>query len=178
MTTYIAFLRAINVGGHRVSMSVLKDLFLEQGFQNVKTYIASGNIIFDSKENNRPELERKIEQFLESALGYGVSTFIRTQAELQNIIGNLPFPENSITSDHVLYVAFLKQSAPNDTQTSVLALENETDNFRFQSAEMYWLCNKTMPQSKFSGARFERLLKNPATFRNITMLRKLALVSG
>ena len=72
---YVAFLRAINVGGHTVKMDHLRNLFESMGFANVETFIASGNVIFDSKTKSTAALEMEIENQLQAALGYEVRRF-------------------------------------------------------------------------------------------------------
>src|SRR6476620_4469524 len=74
----IAFLRAINVGGHTVKMEVLRRLFEELGFENVETFIASGNVIFDAPDDDQGALEKQIEGQLRTSLGYEVATFVRS----------------------------------------------------------------------------------------------------
>ena len=69
MPRYVAFLRAINVGGHTVKMEDLRRLFETMGFANVETFIASGNVIFESKSKNTQAMERKIENHLRESLG-------------------------------------------------------------------------------------------------------------
>ena len=76
MPKFIAFLRAINVGNHTVTMDQLRRLFEELGFTNVETFIASGNVIFDAKAKTVSSLEAKIEKHLEKVLGYEVSTMV------------------------------------------------------------------------------------------------------
>src|SRR5712671_5083248 len=93
MSKYIAFLRAINVGGHTVKMDHLRSLFEAMGFSNVETFIASGNVIFDSKSKNTKALESKIEQGLEPSLGYAVTTFIRSVSELADVARYQPFAD-------------------------------------------------------------------------------------
>jgi uncharacterized protein (DUF1697 family) len=78
MSGYIAFLRAINVGGHTVKMETLRSLFETFGFSEVETFLASGNVIFESPEQDRTALESMIASGLQKALGYEVATFIRT----------------------------------------------------------------------------------------------------
>ena len=78
MAKYIAFLRAINVGGRTIKMDHLRTLFAQMGFADVATFIASGNVIFDSPETDTVVLERTIEDGLQDMLGYRVDTFIRT----------------------------------------------------------------------------------------------------
>src|SRR4028119_1216147 len=92
---YVAFLRAINVGGRRVKMNHLRKLFEALGFVNVETFIASGNVIFGSDEDPQI-LDRKIEDHLRGSLGYEVATFVGTASELENISRNRPFgPSNT-----------------------------------------------------------------------------------
>src|SRR5687768_4657369 len=108
MPRYIAFLRAINVGGHTVKMDRLRQLFEELGFANVETFIASGNVIFETRSTKMPALEKKIERHLHAALGYEVTTFIRTPAELTAVAALQPFaPGDLAAPDHTAYVIFL-----------------------------------------------------------------------
>src|SRR5512137_351092 len=91
MPKYIAFLRAINVGGHTVKMDVLRQLFEALDFSNVETFIASGNVVFETRAASTRTLEKKIEQQLRAALGYEVATFLRTDVELAAIARYQPF---------------------------------------------------------------------------------------
>ena len=85
MAKYVAFLKAINVGGHVVKMSTLRDVFADLKFSSVETFIASGNIIFETASTPDRRLEQKIEKHLESALGYEVETFVRSIEEIHAI---------------------------------------------------------------------------------------------
>ena len=85
MSRWIAFLRAINVGGHTVKMNHLRQLFESLGYSSVETFIASGNVVFEAASKNAGMLEKKIENGLREALDYEVATFIRTDAELADI---------------------------------------------------------------------------------------------
>ena len=78
MQRYVAFLRWMNLGKRRLPMSRLKALFEELGFQDVDTFIASGNVLFSSPVTDPGKLETRIAGHLESSLGYGVDTFVRT----------------------------------------------------------------------------------------------------
>ena len=109
MPRYIAFLRAINVGGHTVKMDVLRQQFEALGFANVETFIASGNVIFETTAKNTRTLEKKIEQQLRAALGYEVATFIRTEAELAAIAQYQPFTTALLKTAQALNVAFLER---------------------------------------------------------------------
>jgi uncharacterized protein (DUF1697 family) len=93
VTRYVAFLRAINVGGHTVKMEALRRLFEGLRFAAVSTFIASGNVVFETDEGDPVALEQLIERALHVALGYEVATFLRTDAEVALVAAYAPFPE-------------------------------------------------------------------------------------
>ena len=175
MPRYIAFLRAINVGGHTVKMDRLRVLFEALDLRNVETLIASGNVSFDSAARNRAALEERIERHLESALGYEVATFLRTPSELAPVCAFRPASGSVADSEaRTLYVAFLKAEPTEETKRKLLALCNEVNSFYFNGREFYWSCAIRSADSAFSGALLERMLKMPVTLRNITTVRRLA----
>jgi len=108
MSLYFVFLRAINVGGHNVKMADLREIFISLGFRNVETYIASGNVIFESDDNDIKSLENKIERHLFENLGYEVAVFIRTANQLKNIVYSGPVTEEELESVSALNIAFWK----------------------------------------------------------------------
>lgn len=171
MTRFIAFLRAINVGGHTVKMDQLRKLFERMGFSNVETFIASGNVLFDSPARNAATLEKKIQDELRKSLGYDVATFIRSASELRDIARYEPFkPAQSDT----LYIAFLPSQPEHESQQKLLSFRCDVDDFHVYGREIYWLCRKKFSESTFSGALLEKTVCMPATIRNITTVRKLA----
>jgi uncharacterized protein (DUF1697 family) len=169
MPKYIAFLRAINVGGHSVSMPRLRELFEALGLGSVETFIASGNVVFASGARQPARLERQIEQHLEAGLGYPVATFIRTPAEVRAVADTQPFAHAAATD--TLYVAFLPAAPSAEQRALVLAQQTPVDSFHFAGRELYWL---RQGESAFSGARLEKLLGGPATVRNANTVRRLA----
>ena len=175
MPRYAAFLRAINVGGHVVKMDRLRTLFEQMNLSNVKTVIASGNVLFDSPLKNGAALEQKIERQLHMSLGYGVATFIRTTAELERIAAYEPFPA-AITKKpyHAIYVSFLGAEPSAEAHRAVLALRSGNDEFHIHQRELYWLARKPFSESVINGAILERTLGMPATARNVTTVRRIA----
>ena len=174
MPRYIAFLRAINVGGRTVTMEALRAQFQGLGFLQVETFIASGNVIFTSRSSSGPVLQRRIEAKLQQALGYEVATFLRTDAELQAIAGRPPFDEAERRQAGAFNVAFLAQ-APDAARVARLApLKTAIDDFQVQGREVYWLCRLRQNESKFSNAVLERTLQLKATFRNFNTVTRLA----
>jgi uncharacterized protein (DUF1697 family) len=175
MPKYVAFLRAINVGGHTVKMDYLRGLFEALGFTNVETFIASGNVIFDSPSRSARTLERKIEASLELTLGYAVATFIRSTSELAEVANYKPFSEKELSAaGNTLYVGFMAASPSDAAKQKLLALPLKMDDFHLHGREVYWLCRAKFSDSEFSGARLEKTLGMPATLRNSTTVKKLA----
>ncbi|WP_316520903.1 DUF1697 domain-containing protein [Kitasatospora brasiliensis] len=111
-TTYIAFLRAINVGGRTVRMERLRALFTELGLGNVRSYIQSGNVFFTTGEPDRAALTGRIEAHLEQALGYPVPVLLRTVDEVAELLAAEPFRGVEVTPDVRLVVAFLSEPLP------------------------------------------------------------------
>jgi uncharacterized protein (DUF1697 family) len=174
MPKYVALLRAINVGGHTVKMDYLRSLFAAIGFSNVETFIASGNVIFDSKAKDGPGLERKIEKHLQATLGYEVKTFVRAISELAAVANYRPFTESELNT-HTLYVGFLADKPSDQSSQKLLSFICEVDDLHVHGREVYWLCRaKMMSDSKFSAALTEKILGMPATFRNSTTVKKIA----
>lgn len=170
MTKYIAFLRAINVGGHTVKMDHLKKLFESLGFSNIETFIASGNVIFETSSKNSLALEKKIADHLEKELGYAVDTFVRTIQEVIEIEKNNPFTPKG--KDDSVYVSFLHETLDKEKTATLMALKNKNNDFSLIGKEIYWLrLNKD--DSIFLKSSLEKLLKVSSTNRNMTTINKL-----
>jgi uncharacterized protein (DUF1697 family) len=174
MSKFLAFLRAINVGGHTVKMDHLRSLFEGLGFSNVETFIASGNVIFDSPSRNSKSLEKKIESALQTALGYEVTTFVRSLKELSEIAAYQPFAETDVTAAHAVYVGFIAESPSEVAKQKLLSLSTKDDEFHLNGREIYWLCRTKFSDSKISGTLVAKALGMPATLRNATTIKKLA----
>ena len=171
---HIALLRAINVGGHTVSMERLRGLFTELGYKNVRTLIASGNVVLETGSKKPAALEAAIETHLKASLGYDVSAFVRTPEEISAVIGHEPFPRATIDKAHALRIAFLKDAPSADAARKLAALRCATDDFHVHGREVFWLRRVTSTDSKIAGSHLERALGAPLTARNITTVTKLA----
>jgi uncharacterized protein (DUF1697 family) len=174
VTRYVAFLRAINVGGHVVKMEVLKRLFAKAGFTSVETFIASGNVIFESRTKDAAKIERTIETALERALGYEVATFVRTTGELAAVATREPFPRARIDEAAAFVVGFVSAPLDGAAVRRLMALRTDIDDFHVDAREIYWLCRHKQSESTFSNAVFEKAIGVRATFRNTTTIRKMA----
>ena len=178
MTRLFAFLRAINVGGHRVTMAELRGHFEELDFGGVETFIASGNVLFASNTKNTALLEKKIETRLRSALGYEVATFIRTASELVAIASHKPFPDARVREAGAFCVGFLARPLDAAARNALATLRSDIDDFETHGREVYWLCRKKQSESKFGNALFEKTTGAKVTFRGATTVAKLAAKAG
>ncbi len=176
MPRHIAFLRAVNVGGHVVKMDRLRALFEELGLASVATFIASGNVVFEAPARDAASLERRIEAHLKQALGYEVATFIRGSAEVAQVAAHQPFPNRPEPA--ALYVGFLQARPPAAQARALAAFETPTDAFHVHGREFYWWLETKFSESTITGARIEKALRMPTTMRNITTVRKLAAKYG
>ncbi|MEP6823009.1 MAG: DUF1697 domain-containing protein [Chthoniobacterales bacterium] len=179
MPRYVAFLRAINVGGHVVKMERLRGLFAEMGFAKVETFIASGNVIFETRAKSADALETKIEHHLNKALGFEVATMVRGDSELARIAATKAFPpEETGVEGAAVYVAFLKTAPTKGAAEMLNSHEGTVDEFKVRGREIHWLCRKRFSDSEFSGAKLEKLLRMPITVRNTTTVQKVAALMG
>lgn len=175
---YVAFLRAINVGGRVVKMERLRELFSEAGFSDVATHVASGNVLFTSRRGGESAVEKRIEQALGAALGYEVAAFLRTPSEMETVAAREPFPAAAAASAHGQYVGFLKVPLRRDEVRLVEGVRTPNDDLRVQGREIHWLCRERSPKSIALPGRIERALRIPATFRNVTTVRSVAALLG
>jgi uncharacterized protein (DUF1697 family) len=174
LARYVAFLRAVNVGGHVVKMDQLRALFEAMKFKNVETFIASGNVLFDVRTDDAAALEQRIEKHLEKALGYEVLTFVRSPAEVVACAAYEPFGDAAaLPPARAIYVGFLKKSPSEDAHQKLLGYRTTTDDLHVREREVYWRSIKSLRESLFSGALLEKTL-GPATMRNVSTVRKLA----
>lgn len=173
MPRYIAFLRAINVSTHIVSMERLRTLFASLQLQEVETFINSGNVIFRSAAKPGP-LEKRIEACLRQTLGYEVATFLRTDAEVAEIAGQKPFSESAIESAGAYCVGFLTEPLPAPAEKRLMAFRNDIDDLQVRGREIYWLCRNKQSESVFSNAALEKALGLRCTLRGMNTVRRLA----
>jgi uncharacterized protein (DUF1697 family) len=168
---YVAFLRAINVGGHTVRMEDLRRLFESMGAADVQTFIASGNVIFESAVKRERDLEQQIETGLETALKFPVGTFLRSLPEVAAVAQCPAFSPAEVEAGGALYVGFLKTAPPKAAGASVSAASTAAHQFRLHNREIYWL--RASMDVEFAGPKLDKAIGS-MTFRNITTVRKLA----
>lgn len=175
MIKYSAFLRGINVGGHRlIKMDYLRQLFTEVGLQKVETYIQSGNVFFESEEKDEQTLVAVIEKHLHNSLGYEVPTFLRTPAQMASVLENYPFATIDDHPNVKIYVAFLATPPPSELAKTLMALSTEWEFMHVHNREVYILLKPFDGKSIFSNNLLEKKLKMLATTRNWATVNKMS----
>ena len=180
MGIYICILRGINVSGHKlIKMDALKKLFEELKFQNVRTYIQSGNVVFESKKVDTKSLENKIEKQILKTFGFEVPVLVKEKDEFKKVIDHNPFLTKRNEDDSKLHVTFLS-SEPDTANISKLSdIKFNNDEFVISEKSIYLFCPDGYGNTKLSNNFFENKLKVSATTRNwktIVELGRMACV--
>jgi uncharacterized protein (DUF1697 family) len=140
MPRYVAFLRAINIGGRRASSARLAACLEGRGVTNVVNFRASGNMIFDADRASEATLTKRVDDALTTGLGFEVRSFVRTAAQVRAIAAHEPFPPDVLAaSQGKLQVALLAKPPPNPAREQVLALATDADHLAIRGRELYWL---------------------------------------
>lgn len=167
MTRYIVLLRGINVSGkNKLPMQGLRELLSHLGYQNVQTYIQSGNIILDSKEA-KEEVVKKIHNEIDDRFGYDVPVIIRTAKEWEKIIEKNPY---SLNQGKSIYFTFLDR-VPVISEIVINAYES--DEFTLIGDVVYLSCLGGYGNSKLTNNVFEKKLQVRASSRNYRTTMKL-----
>ncbi len=176
MFRFIAFLRAINVGGGRtVKMQSLRQVFESLGFSRVTTFIASGNVVFETTTKKTRALERKIERALKTALGYEVRTFVRGEDELAKIANHRPFPQSKFDETWQSNIIFLADDLTDELKQNVEALRTKTDRFEVHGQEIYWQRRRKQNKALFSTVPLEKILGPAFTVRGANTIKRIVL---
>jgi len=178
MNTFISMLRGINVSGQKkIQIVELRKLYESLNLVNIETYVQSGNVVFDSTEQDALKLAGLIEGQIEKSFGYAVPVFIRDKKDFQRIIKSNPFLVERNEDSAKLHVTFL-YSSPSELKLSSLAITSvETAEFSIGDKEIFLFCPNGYGKTKLSNSFFEKILDMPATTRNwktVTTLYKMA----
>lgn len=173
MTTYLALLRAVNVGGkNKLPMPELRAALTEAGLRDVRTYIQSGNIIFATSAADRTAVADLIAAVIRDRFGVESPVVLRTRAELAAALDNVPYPadEGSERSQHILFLA------DEPTPARVAALDpnrSPGDEFTVVGKDIYLRFGESIARSKLTNAYFDATLGTVSTARNLRTSRVL-----
>lgn len=173
LTVFVALLRGVNVGGNNmISMRSLKESFETMGFSNVSTYINSGNIIFQSKEDDPRKLERKIEQMLSSDYQLDSKVVLRSLSEMEKLVKALPQSWND-DSDWRYNVIFLRHSIDSEKILAELPANSDIEQLLYRPGALLWSTQVTaLTRSKVAKLTSRKIYQD-MTIRNLNTTRKL-----
>lgn len=183
MKTYIALLRGVNIGGNTLKMERLRKICGDLGYENIRTYVQSGNVLFET-DCAGPACVTAIEKKLIGETRLPVTVIVRTPAELKKVLRNNPFPEavsregdafktKKLPDPFKLYVAFLAAAPSKDALTKLDELTFSGDRFHVAGKEIYLRYANGYGNSKMANNLFEKLLAMRATTRNWNTVTKL-----
>jgi len=167
MPTYIAMLRGINVTGHKmIKMDALRASLAALRLSNVQTYIQSGNVIFGVGNGSVAALSEKIQQRILRDFGFAVPVFLRTAKELEQIIKDNPFLNETAIDHSKLHVTFLSGAALDTASEALQPLAVKPERFCVIGREIYLYCPNGYGRTKLSNTAIEKKLSIGATTRN------------
>lgn len=168
MATQIAFLRAVNLGKRRVAMPKAVEVLEGLGYDDVWSYINSGNLVFEAT-GKRADLEAEIADALEAEFGFEVTTFVRTAAELRKILAVEPF---EMKDGDTYFVTFLKAAPSAAAKKELEGHSNDYDTLLVQGRDVHWLMHGLSSATTVDKKKW-KVVGEHSTSRNTTMLRKL-----
>ena len=174
MATHAAFLRGINVGGHRVTNDELRALVEQAGVGDVATYRASGNLLLTVEGSPTTDaLAGELATVLEHGLGYAVPTFVRAAEDLRAVADHDPFPD--APAGGKAHVGFLREPLPAEALDELRGLLLDTDRVVAEGAELHWhMATGRMMESAMGRPEVERLLGTRWTVRTAGTVRRMA----
>ncbi len=171
METYIAFLRGINVSGQKkIKMADLRLSLEKMGLGNIRTYIQSGNLVFQSNSQNKAVLEEQITQQIAKDFGFEVPVIITSPNAIQQILEHNPFKAQDLAR---CYFVFLKNNPDPEHIDQFYQLKYENEQFHITDSCVYLYCNAGYGKAKLNNNLIEQKLKVMATTRNLRTLQKM-----
>lgn len=173
METYIAMLRGINVSGQKmIKMADLVALLSELDFKNIRTYIQSGNLIFEYPETDQKELAKQIEHKILQQYKFDVPVIIRNRKELLKIVEKNPFIKRN-EDINKLHATFLDDEPDLEIVKKFKETTIDSDEFEVMGKEVFLVCKNGYGKTKLTNGYFEKKFKTHATTRNWKTVIKL-----
>lgn len=169
---YAAFLRGINVGGKTsIKMERLREVFGALGFENVKTYIQSGNVVFETAETDDRKLAARIETAVEKEF-FKTPVMVRSMDALRDAVENNPFAGEEF-EDRLFHIVFLSEKLSDEKAAMLLSNNKETEKFAVRRREVYCLLREGVADSMLGKKYIDNKLKTPATARSWRTINKI-----
>ena len=166
MPVLISMLRGVNVGGHnKIKMDALRALYESLKFEDPRTYVQSGNVIFRTKEKNAATLTKKIQNAIEGKFGFRPEVILRTKDELKKAVAASPFARRDLEPGKIL-VTFLTAEPGPQAQATLLSLKVHPEELHLKGRELYIYFPDGAGRSKLPWSSIAKLLKTTGTARN------------
>lgn len=179
MKTYIAILRGINVSGkNKIRMKDLAAMLNKLGLQNIRTYIQSGNILFEHEEKPERHFEALINSAIRDEYGYGIPVIVMSREYLRKVVDDNPFLKREDVDPNTLHVTFLSEYPEKAGTYLPLEVKYPPDEMLPGDKAFYILCPKGYGRTKFNNDFFEKRTKVAATTRNWKTCNKLLDLAG
>ena len=163
---YAAFLRGINVGGkNMIKMEALRKTFEGLGYENVRSYVNSGNLVFETRKSDDGKLAKTIHDAIENELGFDVSVMVRSMNEIVKLVADNPF-DGQFDDHKYFHVFFLDRELSKDEKKLLMDLANENEMISINGRTVYYLLRISIIDSALGKGFIDRKLKIPATARN------------
>lgn len=174
MQVYIAILRGINVSGkNKIAMKDLKAALVGEGFQNVETYIQSGNVVFNCKEKDEKKLAQRITESIKKYFELDVPVLVLTVDYIKNAHKANPFLKQKGVAEDKLHFTFLAEEPAEDNINKVKTYSYPPDEYEIIGKTIYVHCPNGYGRTKLTNTFFENKLKTAATTRNMKTVNKL-----
>jgi uncharacterized protein (DUF1697 family) len=174
MPKYLALLRGINVGGNTmIKMETLREVFASIGFENVRTYINSGNVAFETRKTSDTKLVKAISDAIEGKFGKKIAVMVRSADEIEEIIENNPF-QGQVDNDKDLHVFFLANPLTAEQNDLLASMVNDNEQIEARGRTLYCMLKISIVDSFVGKGFIDKKLKIPATARNWRTVKKLA----
>lgn len=179
MSKFVAMLRGINVSGQKkIKMADLRKYLEEAGFKEVETYIQSGNVVFESEEEDERKLELKVAAVIRNKYGFDVPTVVKRHKDFEYVLNNNPFLKDRGENPDFCYLTFLAETPE---ELKVEALDSDQylpEEFIIDGKNIFLFLPKGAGRAKINNNFFEQKLKVKATTRNWRTVKVLLEMSG
>lgn len=167
MAVLISMLRGVNLGPHnRIKMDDLRALYKSLKFEDPRSYVQSGNVIFRTKEKNSPQLAKKIQVAIQKKFGCCPEVILRTPDEMRKAVAANPFPERTKDEPSKVLVTFLAAQPPRDAEANLDRFKGLPEQLHLSGSELYIYFPNGAGKSKLQWSAVDKLLKVTGTARN------------
>ena len=167
MAGIVSMFRGVNLGPHRrIKMDALRGVCAPLGLQDPRTYVQSGNVVFQTKEGSLERLALRIEDAFERAFGFRSEVILRTAAEMEDVIARNPLANRRGIEPARLLVTFLGAAPGAEARAKILEMQSDPEEIYLDGRELYIYFANGMARPKLSMAQIDRVLKTRWTGRN------------